>query len=195
MISHCWKPKRVLSFQIFILLGSKDKHWEDGSEVEEGVTAYQWLGQGAWRLGSPAVLGFRESAWPASLTECMGWGGSKACLLFSVSVSKYSNSFLKFYILVEWGHVPMNMFNVQNDFWDVCKPPTVLLPRQGGPRAVGIYVPGATNAWAGPGLLFTLHLCLRSSHPVARKPGRGSTRLWEVLPQQHSHSFCAVATR
>lgn len=25
----------------------------------------------------------------------------------------------------------MNMFNIQNDFWDVCKPPTVLLPRHG----------------------------------------------------------------
>lgn len=40
----------------------------------------------------------------------------------------------------------MNMFNVQNDFWDVCKPPTVLFPREGAPRAVGIYVQGATNA-------------------------------------------------
>lgn len=64
------------------------------------------------------------------------WGGSKACLLFyfSVSVSKYSNSVFKFYILVEWGHVPINVFNVKNDCWDVCKPPTVLLPGERRPQ-------------------------------------------------------------
>lgn len=158
------------------------------------VSANQWLGQGAWGPGSPAVLGFRESAWPAGLTECMGWGGSKACLLFSfsVSASKYSNSVLKFYILVEWGHVPMNMFNVQNDFWDVCKPPTVLLPREGAPRAVGIYVKGATNAWAGPGLLLTLHLCLRSSHTLTESPGMAAQGLGKgpILPQQCVQFLC-----
>lgn len=47
MISHCWKPKGGLSFQIFILLGNNHRHREDGSEVREGITADQWLSQGA----------------------------------------------------------------------------------------------------------------------------------------------------
>lgn len=94
---RCTLPPNLLSSW-----EQRQGHREGGGEVRESVAADQRLGQDAYGLGSPAVLGpsFRELARPVELNI---WGSSKACLLFyfSVSVSKYSNSFFKFYISVE----------------------------------------------------------------------------------------------
>lgn len=69
--------------------------------------------------------GYGELTWSA-------WDGSKAWYCF-ISISKYSNSVFRFYIVVEWGHVTINVLNVKDDCQDVCKPPIHRsLPRGAG---------------------------------------------------------------
>lgn len=62
----------------------------------------------------------------------------------------------------------MNMFNVKNDCWDVCKPPTFFsLGREGPKRGVSIYSQGAAHTCAESGPLLPLHQHLRGSGPFA----------------------------